>query len=297
MSDAFKLLCVAVLFAGCIDQLVVDDVGKTGTDSRTDSRSEDEDTSVDTDTSPDSGTETSTEHDTALVCGEGPLIGMESHPADLVVVVDNSAKMEEEVAMIQTLLGDLWDRLVALGSKPQMTLITAPFPSADKKQKNGICVPAPLGSGDCPKDTRLPDFLHVAQAVGSKDALSWIGSTYAQWATRRREGGLVHFLVVSDDDADMTKEEFVTFLSALSPPLTEFVFHAITATSAAAAACAETPPGACCGVAAAQGTVYQELAETTGGFVTDLCEQDFGPGLEQTAQRIGERSCVAWIPG
>jgi hypothetical protein len=91
-----------------------------------------------------------------------------------------------------------------------------------------IGVSAPMGSGQCPADSNLPQYRHVLTEVGSGEALSKIVSTYDRWSASLRPGATKTFIVVSDDPgSDMASSVFSLSLVALDPSLAGFVFYGI----------------------------------------------------------------------
>lgn len=205
-----------------------------------------------------------------------------------VIAVDSSGGMEDEVLAVQSSLNRFYDSLTRYGMDPRIILL-----SADSAAKSGICVDAPLGSGECPKDTNAPSFVHVIQPVGSKDALTKIVSAHGEWKDALHSTGPVVFIVVSDDTADKTADAFQTELAALDSPITSFVFYAIAAAAAKADACAISEAEACCLFGVKEGTVYRELAESTQGVFEDLCLQDIDGALERFARDAAEKTCEA----
>ncbi len=86
-------------------------------------------------------------------------------------------------------------------------------------------------------------------------------------------------------------------MAGLSPHLSEFKFHGIIAPEDVLNACLNGTT--CCGLAADQGTVYQQLIATTGGVEGNLCEQQFQPIFEAVAQQViggATLSCSYEIP-
>lgn len=209
-----------------------------------------------------------------------------ARPINFIIAQDTSAGMEDETLAMQSLLNEFAARLQAFGMDPRIILI-----SADSNAKSGICVDSPLGAGTCPEDSNPTGYLHINQAVGSKDALTKILATHDLWKDAIHPNGLTAFMVVSDDDADKPSEAFLTDLSNLVPPIEEFVFYAIAASSTKADACAVSEETACCLNAVKEGTVYKTLVDTTNGLFEDLCLQDESGSLERIAQDAAEKTC------
>jgi von Willebrand factor type A domain len=234
-------------------------------------------------------------------------------PADVIFVVDNSGSMGEEAVEVQQSMNDLVSTIVAANIDLHLILI-----SADSSDSAGICVPAPVGNGQCPADENLPAFRHVVQPVGSTDALIQILNTYDQYKDSLRPNASKTLVVISDDDSSMSANDFTTQLVALDPTFQGFKFDAIvspyelanplTCFSCAAPACACDP---CCGVdssapfpicvelPADEGVVYKNLVSQTMGVLGDLCQQQFLPVFQDMATAVINSSaipCVYDIP-
>ncbi len=250
---------------------------------------------------------------TPFECGEDiSEASLEKLPADLIVVVDNSDSMAFESGQVKQNMNALVSAVAATGIDAHVILISKesdgfvfnPFDT-------GVCLPAPLGSGSCPADEKLPAYRHVVEEVGSTDALQKVIDTYDQWKGNLRPEATKTFLVVSDDDSDMSASAFVSALAALDPPITEFKFNAIVASEApiSCAACAldcGSCTNPCCDqtlfcapLSAAKGQVYQQLQTQTSGVYGDLCTQNFIPTFTDMAQAVIEHnqiSCTFDLP-
>ena len=229
--------------------------------------------------------------DLASLCTTGAAEGAPPTPADIVIAMDNSSGMDDEAALVQEHLPEFLSGLRRAGVDARITLITSPFPGTEEREKNGICLPAPEGSGACPDDSNPPLYVHVPAVIESRDALSVIADTHGQWRARLREGADVHFLLISDDNADDTAADFIGWMADATPPLTDFHFHTISASQDKRIACEADPLSPCCTFAAREGTVYRELAELTDGTWSDFCDHDFWASFEAISAAIVLLSC------
>ena len=127
-----------------------------------------------------------------------PAVAQTEGAADLIIVVDTTGSMGEEIDALRVSLNGT----VARVSSSLIDLHVVLISSA------AVCVPAPLGSGNCASDEKLPTFRHVLQPIGSSDALAKILNTYPLWAGSLRSNARKFFLVVSDDDSAMPAETF-----------------------------------------------------------------------------------------
>jgi hypothetical protein len=218
-------------------------------------------------------------------------------PADIVVVVDNSGSMTFEAGAVQQNLNGFVQAIVGANIDAHVVLISS-YPGTG----NGMCIPAPLGSGQCPGDTNLPIFKHVDQEVDSHNALELLVSLFSQYQDMYRVGASKHFVVVTDDNSNMTSADFnaqiTPLLQGVDSQFQKYTFHSIYAFTGPAAI--GTP---CFDItfqkAAAEGIVYRELVQMTGGAQGDLCLQDFGPVFAALGQNViagSGLSCEWTIP-
>jgi hypothetical protein len=247
----------------------------------------DSDGDVDTDADSDADTDADTEDDTETEFEECSEVSESAQnalsPVDIVIAVDNSGSMTAEAGYVQENMNGFSEQIVDSGIDVHIVLL-----SASSSMSNGICVDAPLGSGSCPDDTNLPSFLHHIVQIDSHDSLYKIWNTYPYWVDMLRVGSIRHVVVVSDDNSMGTAEAFVNGMADQVPPFDEFTFHAIASYVDPWPACMVDPPHPCCEFSAAAGTVYQELAETTGGIYADLCVQDFQPVFDELAEVVAD---------
>jgi hypothetical protein len=228
---------------------------------------------------------------------------MERGPADVVIVVDNSASMRIEAQLVQANINRLSNIITAYGVDAQVLLISATYPEDDE----GICVAAPLGSGSCPDDTN-PDenYLHIPESVNSSESLDVImdchpgcriDSVEYTWNDWVRVGSTVHFVVVSDDNSNYVPSSEFTEWAAENLD-NNYIFHAIVSNTNGSG---DNITPECDKYAAKEGIVYKELVAQTGGVLGDLCLQDsdeFDRVFEQLADqvRITSMACEWTIP-
>jgi hypothetical protein len=202
-------------------------------------------------------------------------------PVDIIFAVDTSGSMDMESAFVQQNMNIFSQQIFLANIDHHVVLI------AD----SSLCINVPLGSGNCPDDNSLPEYLHLNQTVSSNDALQVILNTQPQWAASMRPGSIKHVVVVSDDNSEpMTSGQFHVAFEGISADYEDYFFHAIVAYT-------EPNPfecfggmGTCCEgfipLSAAKGQVYLELVALTGGVSGDLCDQQFGPVFNQIAQSV-----------
>jgi hypothetical protein len=226
-------------------------------------------------------------------------------PADIIIAVDNSGSMSAEAGYVQGSMVDFVNAIVGSGIDAHVVLI-----SADSSGSNGICVPAPVGSGSCPNDENLPSYRHVVQTVGSTNALQLILDTYPQWQSSLRAQATKTIAVVSDDDSALNAASFTNQLLALDPSFQGFKFDAIVApynlspfacfncsppNCAACDPCCGADSGFCMPLPADEGKVYKQLVSQTMGVIGNLCLQNFLPVFLDMATAVVSGSQVACV--
>jgi hypothetical protein len=222
-------------------------------------------------------------------------------PADIIIAVDNSGSMDEEIAAVRERLNAFSQQIVDSGVDVRIILIAAPlgmpvmqdpFDFDDDSDENlGICIDPPLGSGTCPNDSQAPRYAHVPTEVGSHDALNLFIETYPQWKAQLRETSTKTFVVVTDDDAEdgpnNSAQAFETSVMGLTGSSFEgWSFSGIYCFSE-------------CPDAASVGTVYADLVARRKGVGGDLCEQNFAPVFDALAKAVVQASgleCAWEIP-
>ncbi len=191
----------------------------------------------------------------AAVSAEAELVVL---PADIIFVIDNSGSMTFEASEVQARLNDFSTQILGSGVDAQVVLVSS-YPD----NGNGICIDAPLGIGDCPdNDTNLPAFLHVDLRVGSHDAWEELVGSHADWSDSIREQSSKHVVIISDDDPNMSDDDFNADFLALDPSYEGYFHHSVVSHSN-------------CDSAAGIGQDYIDLSLATGGVAADLCDQDF----------------------
>jgi hypothetical protein len=265
------LLLLAGATTGCDDEKVAarDNGGSDG--------------DTDSDSDVDGGSDADTDSDTDInECVSISETGENKRePADIIIILDNSGSMGFEALGVQTSLNNFSKQIVESGVDIRIVLISALSPGGDQ----GTCVGAPLGSGKCPADTNLPNFLHVDEMVTSNDSLTKVIDTYPEWEDMMRENTKRHFVVISDDNSDDTVGWFLSELESLDPEFEDIICHAIVCTT-------KNCPTLC----DATGSVYYDLVSETEGVQGDLCTQEFQPLFDTLAYAVvsGSKLACEW---
>lgn len=211
-------------------------------------------------------------------------------PADIIFALDSSLSMNLEIGFVQENMNAFSQQIIDSGIDIRVIVIAGPNDmmfggmQGMMQPTNEICVGTPLGSGNCPDDTNMPNYIHINETVGSNNALNKIIDTYPQWQQYLRPEATKSFVVVTDDDAtDEPNNNAATFtesVAALDPDPTLFAEWTMNGVYCFTE----------CEDAAAIGQVYMDLVAQTAGVGGDLCLQDFQPVFDALAQQIIENA-------
>lgn len=215
-------------------------------------------------------------------------------PADIVFAIDTSPSMQEEVGFVRAAMNRFSQQLVDASVDARFVLVAAqdPPPVNNPAAPKGICIDAPLGSGTCPFDTKLPRYQHVLVPVSSTDALYVVRNEYDRYKGMLRPNSLKLYVVVSDGDSAMSADQFTDDLQALDPTKIKpglWKFYGIF------------PFRQCSPIATQVGVEYGKLVQQTGGVKGDLCQQADGftavfDALARDAIASVHASCTWTIP-
>jgi hypothetical protein len=233
-------------------------------------------------------------------------------PADVVIAIDNTTSMYDEIQEVRANMNRFSQMVGALGLNMRIVLVSCLTeeclaPNGNDPNWHTICIDPPVGAeGGCPasspdSDTSLPDFLHVDRRIESLKALGRLVLTYPTWSFMLRPEAVKHVLVISDDNDEWSAQSFDAQLLALDPSFAGYQFHSIYSYMSKEAACAISGSEPCCSFAppSGEGTVYREMVNLTGGVSGDLCVQDFDPVFNLLADAVidsVELSCEWDIP-
>lgn len=222
-------------------------------------------------------------------------------PVDIIIMVDQSGSMSEEIAKVKSNINKLSDFLKSTGFDYRVVMIARPGTDAF-----GVCTPPPLGGGTCGDNP--PIYRRSNQEVQSTDALSLTLSTYdstsdiTKWADNIRFDSTKVFVPITDDnaskptptpvwqtfDAELLKRGAGTFGTA---DKRKYVFFPICGAS-------ETDETVKCGTGMVNtGDQYIQLTKLTGGKWYPLCAADFGPLFLDMGKKIaGKIACELTVP-
>jgi hypothetical protein len=229
-------------------------------------------------------------------------------PADIIWVVDTSGSMSEEMGFVQQNMNNFAKGILSVGIDVRVVLVAEHFNCSDPFWNctglippDGMCLPAPLGSGKCPEDHNPPTYWHPNVTIGSTDGLEKIVSSYSLWKDALRPDSVKFLVAVTDDDARSgvyapenfpdgekgSAAKFIQDFTALDPAiLTGFKMSGIYCFTK-------------CPAAAAIGKVWDEVVNQTNGVKGDLCKQQFQPifnDLAKGVQAAAKLDCAWKIP-
>ncbi len=204
-------------------------------------------------------------------------------PVDIVFAVDTSGSMVDEAAQVQSNINNFSQQIIDSGIDAHVVMLAAnPFLILP-----GICVPAPLGSGNCPDDTKLPNYFHHAMPtppgpIESVDAARKLISLFPIYKDHLRTDVRKYIVIVTDDDSrnhpdssgdagiyDNNPQGFITDYTAVDPMMSDAMGNRMWKMSGLYAYSA-------CTNSAQVGLVWEEIIDTTGGVSGDIC--NCGPG-------------------
>jgi len=197
-------------------------------------------------------------------------------PVDIIWVVDSSGSMDFENRTVQDNLNRFSASISTSGIDHHVILI------GEASQMN---VPPPLGGSEY--------FMHIDDKVGSNEGLEKLVEHYPDYQSFLRPGAVKHFVAVTDDESDMSTDEFIAHVASFTDPgfPDGFTFHSIVAFGSI--------PIIGCITGAGIGWQYLTLSDLTGGVKQSICQTDWSPifaALETAIGVVTELPCVYDIP-
>lgn len=195
-------------------------------------------------------------------------------PLDMVWVVDSSRSMADERERIQMIMNQFVADAEARNYDVRLTMVTS-----------DNIVPPPLG-------TDAQRYRFVERDVDSHEPLDALISEFPRYRDFLRPNAALHFVIVTDDDSDITADAFERLMNRLVGR--PFTVHAVASPDVDGQPCRTEGAGDFCATAgrraaafcgaSAVGSQYIALAQATNGELISVCTQDwsqvFGPLLE-----------------
>ncbi|MEZ4475660.1 MAG: MopE-related protein, partial [bacterium] len=207
-------------------------------------------------------------------------------PVDFILSVDNSGSMDDTVAQVEANLGTLATRLVEAGIDYHVVLISE---RGTNPRDPDVCIPPPMAGPQCADTDR---FLHLDESVDSEEPFEdivkcWNGCDGGRsFSGFLREGSLLQFIIVTDDESDMSWPRFSAFVrNDMQRP--EYVVHGVVGLEDR-------------GCVADVGEQYIRGAQDTGGELLHICDNDWGRViqvlLDATVVRLQRSFPLAGLP-
>ena len=206
-------------------------------------------------------------------------VGVATGQVDVVWGVDTSGSMLEESQAVRENINAFSEQIVAAKIDMHVVML-ATYPVCFANQPTvctpGVCVGAPLGSGQCPGDSKPPNFFHHPEAeVSSNDGAVVFVNRFPDYRHMLRPNSIKYLVIVTDDDstgrptgpagayAD-NPDRFIADYTALDPMMR-------SASGAPAWKMSGMYAHTVCVNAAAVGRFWKSVIDKTGGVHGDIC--------------------------
>jgi hypothetical protein len=207
-------------------------------------------------------------------------------PVDIIFGIDTTGSMGEEIAFTEENMNAFSQRISAAGIDVHVILVAGPRDGVPTGiYVDGVCIGAPLGSGNCPDDSNAPTYVHIPQLMADWDILQNYIATYPMYKQYLRESSFKTFVSISDSDPSSnpvltqpinSADAFVAAVQQLEPASPMWMSWRYSAIYSFTA----------CGIGNDEGRVHSELVKRTHGVAGDLCLQDFKPVFDELAKQV-----------
>ncbi|MCA9581740.1 MAG: hypothetical protein KC416_08085 [Myxococcales bacterium] len=194
-------------------------------------------------------------------------------PVDIVIVVDQSGSMSEEIAQVQANLNTFAQTIASSGIDYHVIVLARRTPKSTS-DKYSICIDPPLAGPGCADNTR---FRQIDEDVQSNDALSLVQENILAIEGFMRQDSLREFIVITDDDAGgygghLEGQPFHDWLVA-RPGFQDYVFNGVVCLQGS------------CGIGA-EGKEYKLLSMLTNGVIEDVESPNWAMTFQNFASNI-----------
>jgi hypothetical protein len=227
-------------------------------------------------------------------------------PVDIIMVIDQSGSMSEEIKSVKENINKLSDTLAASGLDYRLVMIGTVGTTT-----YALCVPPPLGgpATDCTdtskplRNSLPPTFRTSNQNVQSTNALSLTLSTYSStvvgigWADAIRADSYKAIIPVTDDNSALAAASFDTQLLAKDPAVWGTVDKRKYGAYPVMGASTYPSETKCGSGMVNNGPAYIQLVKLVGGQWYPLCSNDWAKLFTDMASSIASRvACELTIP-
>ena len=232
-------------------------------------------------------------------------------PVDIIVVLDNSGSMDEELDAVERNINDNFARILTEGDVDYRMILISRHRKEERNPANpgaedtSVCIEAPLsGLAACPSPNPVfsERFYQYFTKIESNDSFDVTLDTYAApfalgfedradqapagWSAWLRPGAKKVFLEMTDDNEDTPVATFLSGLTSLAPEhfgtnpaAPNLVFHSIIGVAEKATPTEPYLPTEPvetdrCPSVTTEGRAYQELSILTGGLRFPICGFD-----------------------
>jgi hypothetical protein len=244
-----------------------------------------------------------------------------SEPVDIVIVIDNSGSMKDELVAVENNINDNFASILTQSGVDYRVIVVSRHRTDDN---TSICVTQPLGGNTAcpaPEPVFTDRFFQYSIKIESDDSFDRILDTYALedekyelttvgWKEWLRPGAKKVFLEVTDDNEDTPVDTFLDGLTAMAPEhfgtdkdhLT-FTWHSITGLKEKAVPTDPYRPDepiqtelctSPTNEVVLAGDPYQDLSRRTGGLRFPLCQfAAYDVVFNQIAKDVAVKAKVA----
>lgn len=192
---------------------------------------------------------------------------VDQRPVDVIFVIDDSGSMDDDNQAVQDNINTFSSSIAAAGVDYHVVLVGT------------TNVPAPLGGS--------AEFRQIDTNVDSNDPLIELVDNYPLYRNHLREDAVKHFVVITDDESDMSANEFSNTV-ATWPGFASFTLHSIVAFG--------SDPDEGCSTGAAYGHQYMDLSAATGGVTSPICDANYGEVFDAVVAAVTTVTLPCTLP-
>lgn len=219
-------------------------------------------------------------------------------PTDVIWAIDTSGSMNASFPAIKQALNDFSQRVIDAGIDAHIILLAGAEPAMGSD--TGLCVPPPLGSGECgvgstpggaATDSREPTFLHLNLPFGMTAGIPTLLDNYNSYKHLLRPNALTQLVLTEDGPPFPTAQQVVdhiegrasaTFTPPWDPPLASgsWVFNGVI--------CKDGTGVGTCILAFGVPQTTLDLIEMTGGLVSNLDDAGNNSGKDPFSELLAK---------